>query len=87
MQIENYCQSAPGDKQLATFDVYIPEWQLTFRKFRLIKAKNGNEFVGVPSYCIEDPEGNKNWIHYFQFSEERGKEFMKGILEELKNFV
>lgn len=87
MEILNYCESGKQTSTVATFSVYIPAWRLTFHKMRLIRAKNGNMFLGFPSYSTDGLHGNKLWHSYVELSEEKAKEFNNRVLEALKPFV
>lgn len=85
--IEDYRESAQGAYEVAVFDVYFPEWELTIKKVKLIKSKQGKYFPSIPSFCTDDGMGNKTWTPYFSFSETLGREFRDKVMKELKGLV
>lgn len=67
---------------------------MTIHRCRLTKSSKGGHFVNLPNYAEYDPAGNKVmkdgkpvYHPYIEFSDEKKKEFMAKVLEELKPFV
>ena len=88
MKIENYREQPPGGYAIALFDVYIPQWQLTFRNLKFCQSKKGTHFLGYPAFSIEDDmTGEKKWINFFDFSSEKKKDFEAKVFEELGAFL
>lgn len=88
MNIENYREQPPGGALIALFDVYLPEWKLTFRNLKLLQSKQGGKYLGFPSFKEDEMPGYKiKYTPFFEFSKERGEEFKKKVLEELKEFM
>lgn len=88
MEIHNYREQAPGGWFVGLFDVYLPKVQLTFKNLKLCVSKQGKHFIGYPSFSEEsDIDGKKKWIPFFEFSQERKKEFENGVMEAIGPFV
>jgi len=85
MKIENVKQLPPGGNVIATFDAYFEELQLTIHKIKLIRTKKGALIISTPSYSVEQ-EFEKKWHPYFEFSEQKQKEFYAESYKQLKNF-
>lgn len=83
MQIENYRQQPETSTTEAYFDVYFPNSQCRYRNLRLIRGKKG-KFVAMPCFKVETPEGKPQFLPYVEYSEEKGKEFMRKVYDALK---
>ncbi len=86
MEILNYKEIPPGGNMLATFSVYIEPWKLKIHNCKVFRKKDGGFFFRAPQYC-EEVNGQKKWYPIIEFSKERGEEFVKKVMEELKRFV
>lgn len=84
MEIENLREEVVGSNLATLFDIYLPAAKMRLRNFRIIPGKKG-KFVSSPSFKTTDREGNPKYIPYFEFSEEKNKEFMKKVYETLKD--
>jgi len=84
MRIENYAEQPRGTNVIASFDVYIDEYELTRRKWKLIRTKNGGVFVS--DYSILEKETN-SWEPLTFFSKEKEMLLKKDILKELEHFT
>lgn len=88
IRIENYREMPPTEKHVAIFDVYLTKIGLLFRNLKLVKGKNGSEFLSYPSFMeSEDEFGKKKFTRYFEFSEEKTKEFENQVCQELEPFL
>lgn len=85
IEIENYREQSPQGSVQAMFDIYLPKMQLRFRNYRLIRTKKGAKFISSPSFKQEE-DGKDAYIPYIEFSKERNDEFVKQVMEQLKNF-
>lgn len=86
MEIVNFREHPPGDKIIATFDVYLgPEWQITFCRIKLMKGKNG-VFLAMPCF-MEEQFGQKKFFPYIQFSKEKKSVFDAKVFELLRNYL
>jgi DNA-binding cell septation regulator SpoVG len=83
LQIENYRQESPASSTAAYFDIHFPASRCTYRNFRIVRGKKGM-FVAPPSFKKMMPDGSSTYVPYIEFSEEKGKEFMKKIYDALK---
>lgn len=86
MKIENFREEAQGSFAVAIFDVYWPEARLTFRNLRLGRSKKGHHFVSFPSFKVERGE-KPEYVAYFQFSDEKQREFLNKVRTELEPFI
>lgn len=86
MRIENYREQPSGKSLQAVFDVYLEGICLTLRSLKVCLNKNGKHFIGYPSFTVDMGE-EKKWVHYFEFSKEKRKEFEQKLWEELANFM
>ena len=89
MQIENFRpQIGSVTNVLALFDIYSPKLHLRFRNLKLLKTKNGNLFVGFPSFCSgEDSNGKKTFEKWYAFEGEVQKKFEQEVLELAKSHL
>jgi len=88
MEILNFEHQPSGSFAIATFDIYFgPAWGMTLRKFRLCKSKNGHSFIQSPSYKKGEENGKPIFAPYVDFSQEKGKDFSKNVMDLLKPFT
>jgi hypothetical protein len=66
----------------ASFNVFIPEWNLYLNKFLLVEAGNG-KFISMPSESYEK-DGEKKYFPYFCFGKESNEAFKNKIMELIK---
>ena len=84
MRIENYKEQAPGTNILVTFDVYNEKTTWTYRQFKLMKNKKGGHFIAWPSFFVES---ENKWVQYYDLSQEKKKEFVQILKQELVHFM
>lgn len=88
MKILNYREQNPATNIVAIFDIYSEKTTETRRNIKLIKSKNGSHFLSFPSFCVVDEDtGEKKWTLLYEFSQEKQKEFVDAILDQLGPFV
>lgn len=88
MKITNYEEQPAGGYCIGIFDVYLENMQLTFRKMKICVNKSGTHFLGYPSIpAADDGTGNKVWIPFYEFSNEKKREFEERLFQELGSFV
>jgi hypothetical protein len=87
LEIENYKENSSSASTLAEFSVYIAPYRLRFHRLRLIKTKSGKLIIGLPSYGVDQPDGQKKWHPYIEWSQEKGKEFHAKVMEALTPFM
>lgn len=88
MKIENYREQGPGSYFVALFDVYLDKAHLRLRNMKLCVSKKGIHFLGYPSFGVEgEDKEKKQWTPYFEFSDEKKKDFEDTVFEELGPFV
>ncbi len=90
MKILNYDEQPEGGYCIGIFDVYLEHMHLTFRKMKICINKNGNHFLGYPS--MPDPKSDPNstqkvWIPFYEFSNEKKREFEEAVFQELGSLV
>lgn len=85
MEILNYHEQPPGGSLIAVFSVQT-QWA-TFHRIKLFRTRNGGFTIGLPSYAEENREGKTIWHPYVEFSQEKEREFKKGILDIVKAMV
>jgi len=87
MKIDHFQRiNKPGSSLKASFNVVIPEWDLTL-KMTYFEKDNGQTWFGYPSreYTNEMGEKKYQWLAFFG---ERGKpRFEKALKEELNKFL
>jgi len=83
MQIENFREESPASTTAAYFDIYFPQAKCTYRNWRIIRGKKG-KFISAPAFKVTMPDGSYQFLPYIEYSEERGKEFMKKVYDALK---
>lgn len=88
MQILNYREQPATSKEMCRFDVYLENVGITLCELRVLRKKTGSGwFIALPCFGKDRPDGGKDWIPYFSFSEARKKEFMDKLHELLKEWV
>lgn len=83
MKIENWKDAPQDAKFIASFDVYLPNSTMTLRNLKLAIAKTGRHYFQWPSFCVEDGMGNKKWVPYYEFSQEKKREFEEKLKQEI----
>lgn len=61
---------------VAEVDFYIPLWKLHLRKTRLCE-NSGNMFLNPPAYSVDQQDGTKQWVPYWEFTDEFKQRFMQ----------
>jgi|SRR5215831_20049717 len=90
VSIEDYTKVDSGKATIAEFTAYLQKAEMRIRKCKLLKLKNGNFKVVMPSY-VDNPmgqfgsNGNPSFKPYVEFSQIRQQELEKNILSLLKD--
>lgn len=63
----------------ASFNVFIPEWNLFLNKLTLVKTEKC-KFISMPSESYEK-DGKKKYFPYFSFGKESNESFKNKIME------
>lgn len=87
IKIENYREQNGEKNIVAIFDVYLPKSTEIKRNIKLIRSQKGHHFLSYPSFSIEQDDGQKIWQKFYEFSQEKQKEFDALILQELGSLV
>lgn len=87
MEIQNFCPCDKGSA-IATFDVFAPKMQMTFRNIKLILTKKGHHFVSFPSFVVgESFSDKKTYEKYYFFHGDLQKQFEAEILKLLEPYL
>lgn len=87
MQIENFREGSPTDKEACTFDIVLGSGFVLLNR-KLIRGKNGGHFLSWPKYPTQDEFGEKRWSDWEGFSSpQQKKDFEKQVLKELEPFL
>lgn len=81
MEITNF-RTCNHNTIKANFSIYLPKWQLTLHKFKLIDS-NGKRFVAPPQEPYEK-DGEQKYAPYFFFDKDAHKRFYDKALELAK---
>lgn len=87
MKVENFREELGIGSVFATFDLYVPALKMTIHNMKIIKTKNGKKFPAMPTYCMTDSNGQKNFLPVISFSPEKKTEFMNSLYDLLKPYV
>jgi hypothetical protein len=79
MEVIEYREAPPGSKYIGEMDVYHN--RTFYRRVRIMLSQKGNYFVNIPSYGMDDGQGGKKWIPYWEFSKEDDISFKKQCLD------
>ena len=85
MEIQNF-KTNKNDNVVASFDLYIANWGLYLRSLRLIRKKDGGEFISFPARKYEDGEETKYYKYYY-FESSKNEAFQKAVKELLTPFL
>lgn len=85
VEIHNFKDENGPNGLTATFELYLPNIQLTFKNLKLIISKTGKYFVRTPSFVAgEDFGGKKDFQRVWSFPKEKEEELAKQIEEALQ---
>lgn len=83
MEILNYRDVIDKPSVIGEFDVYIPALQMTLYNLKVVRTKKGHTFAAAPCYG-KDYAGTKKFYPYWDFSEEKKKQFYEELMRLLK---
>lgn len=95
MEIRNYGETHE-DPVFATFDIYLPAFRMTLRRWKLRKTKRGTLFISGPVYAEEKKapqsdmftQGDKKiWTAYISFDPPRDEDFIRELKCLLNDFL
>lgn len=81
MQIKNFKKALNHENYVAEFSIEIPQWNMTFHKFKVRSSKQGHMFISGPSFSEEVVGGEKKWCNFVEFSKEKKFDFDKKVME------
>jgi len=87
MYIENFREGKQydNDKSLATFDVYHNGSR--YIELKVVMSAKGHKFISYPKKPRTDSSGKTVYVRYYDWGEERNKEFDKMVFEALQPFL
>lgn len=86
MEIVNYREVRDKPSVAAEFDIYIPAFKMTLRKWKLIRSKQGHTFPSAPSFAVGEDGDKKTYVPYVTFGEDRDREFRAKLDQALEAF-
>src|SRR5690242_16067277 len=82
MYITDYKDISKGALK-ASFNVFIPTWDLTIRGMKLFVKDSGTSWFSYPSLAYKDAEGKTKYYQYVLFGDNSRKKFEDRLREEL----
>lgn len=87
MEIENFRESNPADKEACTFDIVLGNGFILYNR-KLIRGKKGGLFLSWPRYPNDEPTGEKKWLDWEGFSTpQQKKDFEQQVMKELEPYL
>lgn len=86
IQITRYQPQQKGS-MVAIIDIYMPKIDQHLREIRLMQ-KDGKTWFGLPSKCIENPDGSKKWVPFFEYgSKETTDRFHRAMADAIEEYA
>lgn len=86
MQVIKYTGTQNKGNLLAYVNFYIPTWDLFLNDCKLMRAKDGERFIGFPSRSYEH-NGETKYFPYVCFGKNAGERFKIAALAAIDEHV
>jgi len=85
MEIISYVEAPAGAKYIAEVEVYHNKTY--YRRIRIMVSQKGHHFVNLPVFGLEDGQGGKKWVQFWEWSKAEDEEFKRTLLSEVQIYI